>query len=115
MSEVNMEQILMWNPSIIITNDDEFFRMVYSNSSWQYIDAVKNHKVYMTPTDPVGWFDRPPGINTIIGIPWTAKVLYPDKFNALNMTSLTKEFYLNCYHTNLTDNDVKNIMYNQTI
>jgi iron complex transport system substrate-binding protein len=115
MSEVNMEQILMWNPAIIITNDPNFFTTVYSNSSWQYIDAVKNHKVYMAPTAPVGWFDRPPGINTIIGIPWTAKVLYPNKFETLNMTSLTKEFYSNFYHVDLTDDDIKNIMYNQTI
>ncbi|UTB32083.1 MAG: hypothetical protein NKF70_11340 [Methanobacterium sp. ERen5] len=56
-----------------------------------------------------------PGINTIIGIPWTAKVLYPNKFETLNMTSLTREFYSNFYHVDLTDDDIKNIMYNQTI
>lgn len=114
MSEVNMEQVMVWNPDVILTNNPNFFGNVYSNSSWQYVTAVKNHRVYMAPTAPLGWFDRPPGINTIIGIPWTAKVLYPDKFKNMNMTSLTKEFYSNFYHVNLTDDDVKNIMYNQT-
>lgn len=115
MSSVNMEQVLQWNPDVIITNNPQFFNSIYSNSSWQDVSAVKNHKVYLAPTAPLGWFDRPPGVNTIIGIPWTAKVLYPDKFTNFNMTSLTKEFYSDFYHVNITDDDVKNIMSNQSI
>ncbi len=115
MSNVNMEQVLQWNPDVIITDDQTFFNNVYSNSSWQDIKAVQDHRVYLTPTAPLGWFDRPPGVNTIIGIPWTAKVLYPDKFSYLNMTSLTEQFYSEFYHVNLTDGDVKTIMDNQNI
>ncbi len=114
MSEVSMEQVLKWNPDVIITNNPQFYSGIYSNSSWSEVKAVQNHKVYLTPTVPLGWFDRPPGVNTIIGIPWTAKVLYPDKFKDLNMTSLTKEFYSEFYHANLTDSDVKNVLNNQT-
>ncbi len=115
MSEVNMEQVLQWNPDIIITNNPQFYSKVYTNSSWQDVKAVKDKKVYLAPTTPLGWFDRPPGANVIIGIPWTAKVLYPDKFKNLNMTQLTKEFYSAFYHVNLTDEDVKYIMGNQTL
>jgi iron complex transport system substrate-binding protein len=114
MTDVSMEQVLKWNPEVIITNNEQFYNTVYSDSSWQDIQAVKNHRVYLTPTAPQGWFDRPPSVNTIIGIPWVAKTLYPDKFQNLNMTSLTKEFYSNFYHVTLTDDDVKIIMNNQT-
>jgi iron complex transport system substrate-binding protein len=113
MSDVSMEQVLKWNPDIIITNNPQFYKKVYSDSTWQSVKAVKDHKVYMTPLSPIGWFDRPPGVNTIIGIPWTAKVLYPDKFQNINMTSLTKEFYSNFYHYNLTDDEVKDLLNNQ--
>jgi iron complex transport system substrate-binding protein len=115
MSDVNMEQVLQWNPEIIITNNPQFFKNIYTNSSWNNVKAVQDHKVYLAPTAPLGWFDRPPGVNTIIGIPWTAKVLYPDKFTSFNMTSLTKEFYQDFYHVTLSDDDVKTIMSNQTI
>ncbi len=115
MSNVNMEQVLQWNPDVIITNDKTFFDNVYGNNSWQNVKAVQDHRVYLAPTAPEGWFDRPPGVNTIIGIPWTAKVLYPDKFQDLNMTSLTEQFYSDFYHVNITDNDVKNILDNQNI
>lgn len=115
MSDVNMEQVLQWNPDVIITNDQTFFNSIYSNSSWQDIKAVQNHRVYLAPTAPTGWIDRPPGVNTIIGIPWMAKVLYPDKFQYFNMTSLTEQFYSEFYHVNLSDGDVKTIMDNQNI
>lgn len=113
MSQVSMEQVLSWNPEIIITNNPQFYKSVYSNSSWGDIKAVQDKKVYLTPTSPIGWFDRPPGVNTIIGIPWTAKVLYPDKFQNLNMTSLTKEFYSEFYHYNLSDSEVSDLLNNQ--
>ena len=113
MSQVGMEQVLKWNPEIIITNDKQFYSSVYSNSSWDNIKAVQDKKVYLAPTSPIGWFDRPPGVNTIIGIPWTAKALYPDKFKDLNMTKLTKEFYSDFYHYNLTDSDVQDLLNNQ--
>ena len=114
MTAVSMEQVLKWNPSVIITNNQQFYNSVYNDSSWQDVTAVKNHKVYLTPSAPQGWFDRPPSVNTIIGIPWVAKTLYPDKFQNVNMTSLTKEFYSEFYHVNITDSDVQNLLNNQT-
>jgi iron complex transport system substrate-binding protein len=83
---------------------------VYSDKSWQGITAVKNKQIYLTPQDPFNWFESPPGANTIIGIPWTAKVLYPDKFKDMNISSLTKEFYSEFYHYNLTDSQVSSIL-----
>lgn len=107
---VSMELILEWNPDVIITSDEQFYNSVYSNPLWQNINAVKNKQVYLTPDSPFNWFESPPGANTIIGIPWTAKVLYPDKFSNLDLKGLTKEFYADFYHYNLTDGDVSNIL-----
>lgn len=107
---VSMELILQWNPDIIITSDQAFYNSIYSNPQWQTINAVKNKEVYMVPQSPFNWFEGPPGANTIIGIPWTAKALYPDKFKNIDIKSLTKEFYSSFYHYNLTDDDVNNIL-----
>jgi iron complex transport system substrate-binding protein len=114
-TQVSMEQVLNWTPEVIITEDSTFYSNVYSNSSWKSVPAVANHRVYLVPNAPFSWFDHPPAVNTIIGIPWTAKVLYPDKFQNINLTNLTKEFYSDFYHVNLTDSDVKNILKNQTL
>jgi len=107
---VSMEMVLSGNPDVIITSSSEFYNSVYSNQLWQNITAVKNKQVYLTPQDPFNWFESPPGANTIIGIPWTAKVLYPDKFQNLDLNNLTKTFYSDFYHYNLTDDQVSNII-----
>jgi iron complex transport system substrate-binding protein len=107
---VSMEQILNWNPDVIIASDPSFYNNVYSNPLWQNVKAVKDKQVYLVPNSPFNWFEGPPGANTIIGIPWTAKVLYPDKFKDIDLKNLTKEYYSNFYHFNLTDDQVSNIL-----
>jgi iron complex transport system substrate-binding protein len=108
--QVSMEQVISWNPDLIITNDLEFYSHVYNDSNWGKIDAVKNKEVYLSPQSPFKWFDRPVGANMIIGVPWTAKVIYPDDYKEINMVDATKEFYNEFYHVDLSDNDAKQIL-----
>lgn len=107
---VSIEQVLKWNPDVIIASDPTFYQNIYSDPIWQNVKAVKDHQVYLVPNSPFNWFENPPGANTILGIPWTAKVLYPDKFNDLNLKNKTNEFYSNFYHYNLTDKEVTSII-----
>lgn len=109
-TDVSMEQVLTWDPEVIITTDSTFYANVYSNSTWSAVTAVKNKRVYLSPQSPFKWFDRPTGANMIIGIPWVAKILYPDKFQDLDLTSDVKEFYSEFYHYDLSDDEVKNIL-----
>jgi len=110
MTPVSMEQVTKWNPEVIIVGDPGFMATIYNDTLWQGIPAVKNHRVYLVPQSPFTWFDRPPGVNRIIGIPWTAKVLYPDKFKDMDMPALTKEFYSKFYHYDLTDREVNSLL-----
>lgn len=111
-TDVSMEQVLNWNPEVIITTDPVFYENVYKNSNWASITAVKNKRVYLSPQAPFKWFDRPTGANMIIGIPWTAKILYPEQFKDLKLTSYVKEFYSEFYHYDLSDEEVKEILKN---
>jgi len=108
--QVSMEQVMSWNPDIIITNDQEFYDSIYNDSNWAKLDAVKNKQVYVSPQSPFKWFDRPVGANMIIGVPWTAKVIYPDQYKDINMVDATKEFYSDFYHVDLSDDDAKQIL-----
>ena len=87
-----------------------FLNIVYNDSNWASINAVKNHEVYLSPQSPFKWFDRPVGANMIIGVPWTAKVIYPDQYSDIDMVSTTKEFYSNFYHFDLSDDQAKEIL-----
>ncbi len=110
MTPVSMEQVTKWDPDVIIVGDPGFFSTIYNDTLWHSIPAVKNHRVYLVPQSPFPWFDRPPGVNRIIGIPWTAKVLYPEKFGDLDMPALTKEFYSKFYHYELSDSEVNSLL-----
>ncbi|MFA5221372.1 MAG: ABC transporter substrate-binding protein [Methanoregula sp.] len=109
-SIVTKESVLMWNPDAIITTSPEFIALVYNDSTWQQMPAVKNHRVYLTPTKPYNWFDRPPGMNRIVGIPWTAHVLYPDLFPEDWFRKKVKEFYSLYYQYDLSDEDLSSLI-----
>ena len=90
--------------------DPEFYANVYNDSNWAHIKAVQNKEVYLSPQSPFKWFDRPVGANMIIGVPWTAKVIYPEDYKDINMVDATKEFYGNFYHFDLSDDEAKEIL-----
>ncbi len=110
MTPVSLELVVSWNPELILAGDAKFYQSVLSDPNWKDIDAVKNKQVYLIPNQPFGWIDRPPGVNRIIGIPWLAKVFYPDMFVDMDLAALIKEFYSKFYHYDLTDDEVKKII-----
>ena len=107
---VSIEQVIKWNPEVIITTDADFYKKVYNDPKWESISAVKNKEVYLSPQSPFNWFDRPPGANIIIGIPWTAKVIYPDKYSDINLKEEVKVFYKEFYHYDLSDNELNDLL-----
>lgn len=109
-STVSMEMILAANPDVIIASDPQFYQNIYSDPVWQNVKAVQDKQVYLVPQSPFNWFESPPGANTILGIAWTAKVLYPDKFSDLDLNNMTRKFYANFYHYNLTDSELSDIL-----
>ncbi|MGN0177492.1 MAG: ABC transporter substrate-binding protein [Methanobrevibacter sp.] len=108
--QVSLEQVIKWDPDVIITNDVNFYNKVYNDSNWAHLKAVQNKEVYVSPQSPFKWFDKPVGANMIIGVPWTAKVIYSDDYKEINMVDTTKEFYSNFYHFDLDDNQAKEIL-----
>ncbi|MDE4907689.1 ABC transporter substrate-binding protein [Methanogenium marinum] len=109
-TEVSMEQVVEWNPDVIVCDDKGFYDGVYDDPKWESVTAVKNSDVHYIPSSPYCWFDAPPSTNTIIGIPWVATVIYPDQCGNIDMASLTKEFYAKFYHYDLTDDEVQQLL-----
>lgn len=110
MTPVSMEQVMRWKPDVIITNSQQFYSTVYSDPLWSNLEAVKNKRVYLSPTNPFCWIDRPPGPHLILGTAWTAHCLYPELFADLDMNKLTREFYADFYHYELTDEELAQLL-----
>jgi len=114
MSQASMEQVLIWQPEIILVwtgNAEHMVTYKYVNTDplWSNIKAVKKKQVYQIPWLPFGWFDRPPGTNRIIGCIWTANLLYPNIYK-FNMVKVTQEYFQKFYHFNLSDADANKLL-----
>jgi iron complex transport system substrate-binding protein len=98
----SMEQVIVADPAIIITWDRNFFERVAKDPLWAGIRAVREGRVYLAPTAPFGWIDRPPSLNRVIGLKWLAGLFYPDRFPE-NLRETTRTFYRLFYHVDLTE------------
>jgi iron complex transport system substrate-binding protein len=98
----SMEQVIVADPAIIITWDRNFFERVAKDPLWAGIRAVREGRVYLAPTAPFGWIDRPPSVNRVIGLKWLAGLFYPDRFPE-NFRETTRTFYRLFYHVDLTE------------
>jgi len=111
---VNMEQLLLYDPDVILLSysmghegtkmysDDGTLTMIRSDERWSNLSAVKNKKVYTTPCYPYNWQDMPPSVNRIIGLRWLGELLYPDYYDT-DVREAAREFYALFYQVDLTE------------
>ncbi len=109
LSNVSIEQVLLWNPDVIITIDLDFAANVFSDPAWAPIAAVRARRVHLSPKLPFGWVDFPPSVNRLIGLWWLAKILYPDLFPE-DLHALTRDFYQKFYHVALSDAQIERVL-----
>jgi len=97
LTTVPIEQILLWNPEVILTTDPDFWKLAWQDPRWRAVAAVEKKQVYLAPHLPFGWFDFPPGPNRLLGIWWAGKILYPASFD-VDLRSKVVEFHRRFYH-----------------
>lgn len=101
LGSVSAEQVLAWNPDVIVTLDPAFATSVRTDPLWREVSAVRSGRIYVVPQQPFPWFDAPPGVNRLIGLRWLAGLLHPDLFPEA-MPEVVRGFYRRFYHVDLT-------------
>ncbi|WP_428513956.1 iron ABC transporter substrate-binding protein [Roseovarius sp.] len=107
--QASMEQVIVANPDTIVTWDPNFFGKVFDDPLWQGINAVDAGRVYLSPTAPFGWIDRPPSLNRMMGLIWMAGLLYPDRWEG-DLRAETRAFYELYYHVDLSDEELERLL-----
>jgi iron complex transport system substrate-binding protein len=110
-ANVSPEQILAWNPDIVITWDRNFFDKVTTRPDgiWGSVKAVADKRVYLSPTAPYGWIDRPPSLNRLIGLAWLANIFHGDRV-PFDIASDTRAFYKLFYQVDVGDDDLRTLI-----
>jgi iron complex transport system substrate-binding protein len=73
---ISKEKLLIYNPDVIIVQQEEFWRELISSEIWQGLSAVQKKRFFLVPDKPFNWLDRPPSFMRLIGILWLGHVLY---------------------------------------
>ncbi len=108
-ANVSMEQVLTWQPEVIISTATGDKAEIYGAEEWADIEAVETGEIYAAPQAPFSWVDKPTGVNRVIGVKWTNSVLYPDQVD-YDIAEAVTEFYDLFYHYELTDDEVQEIL-----
>ena len=107
--QVSMEQLLKWDPDIIIVSvDPSALDGMKSDLSWNQLKAVKNGEVHINPKGVWTWDAK--SAEMPLEILWIAKTLHPDFYRSINMPSEIKYFYSTFFNYDLTDEDVNRIL-----
>lgn len=101
--EVSVEQVMEWNPDVIITQGGNGTADLLGDDRIKDINAIKNKEVYECPIGGF-WWDRPSPEATL-GFLWLAKTLYPEYTKDIDLKQETKNFYKEFYEYNLSDEE----------
>ena len=101
-NEVSMEQILTWDPDVVVFAPESIYATVQDDAAWQSVTAIKNGAYYEVPFGPYNWMGFPPSVQRYLGMMWLSKVLYPDATAQYDLFDDVHEYYELFYHCDLT-------------
>ena len=110
-NEADMEQILLWNPDVLIFAPDSCYDSAVVDDLWQQLDAVREGRCYETPCGPYGWLASPPSVQRYLGLIWLADLLYPE-YCTYDLKEAVTEYYSLFYGYALSNAEYEELMKN---
>ena len=110
-NEVNLEQMMNWNPEVILFAPGSYFDYAAEDPAWQVLSAIQNGRFYEVPTGPFNWMGSPPSSNRLLGLLWMAKLLYPKQAD-YDLKKEVQEYYQLFYHCELNDEAYESLVAN---
>lgn len=105
----SMEQVLQWNPSVILVNEEGKGEYIKRSPQWKNIQAVKDSRVYLLPNGISRW-GHTNSIETPLAILWTAKKVYPELLKDIDVRSKVREFYREFFRLEINDKLLNRIL-----
>ena len=106
---ISPELLLSFNPDVIVVSHNKNFKTspeeLKHNPLFQNLKAVQEDALYFSPTGGF-WWDRP-SPESILGIMWLSKILYPQEMQSLDLQKQTKYFFEKFYNYKLAASEYK--------
>lgn len=110
-NEVDFEQILNWNPEVLIFAPDSMYEYAEEDQLWKQLQAIQDDQYYEVPYGPYNWMGFPPSVQRYLGMIWLAKVLYPEQAS-YDMYEETARYFELFYHCDLTEEAYQDLVAN---
>ena len=101
-NEVDMEQILAWNPDVILFAPGSIYATVGDDATWQSVTAIREGRYYEVPFGPYNWMGFPPSVQRYLGMMWMSQLLYPETAQYDLYAEVANYFRL-FYHCDITE------------
>ncbi|MDR3295502.1 MAG: ABC transporter substrate-binding protein [Clostridiales Family XIII bacterium] len=111
--EVSVEQVLLWDPDVVILAPDSNYGDIFKDSVWADVAAVRRGTVYEVPSGPYSWLDRPPSVQRALGVLWLGNLLYPNLYD-FDMAKKTTEFFRLFWNYGLSEEAAREMLENST-
>lgn len=107
-NDVNLEQILLWNPEVIVIPPYGPVQPsdILDNADWAELDAVRHGRVHRMPR-VIAPMDSPVP-ESLLGIAWMAKLFYPDRVQ-IDLQAEIERFYASYYGYSLTEPELEHM------
>ena len=115
-ARVSAEQLLAWNPDIIVACQDlgfasgvSTYNSIAKDPRFASLKAIQNGLLFEIPHRPFNVFDRPPTVNRVVGVKWLAHLIYPELY-PYDIRQEFKEVYKRFYRISLSDEQLEEIL-----
>ncbi|HBE76195.1 MAG TPA: transporter [Firmicutes bacterium] len=108
-ADVSMEDVIGWNPDVIIIRDAPNLKMILADERWKNINAVKKGRIYINPKGLNVWCAR--SADSALQPLWAAKIFHPDIFGDIDLRKEVVRFYKQFYHYELNEAELKDVLY----
>ena len=109
-SQVNVEQILAWNPDIILLNNFEAGltpQTLFTDSRFSGTKALRDKRVYLYPRGGFRW--DPPSQETPLSIEWLYDVFHPTR-TGTDLRTHIKSAYLDLYDYRISRAEIDKVL-----
>ncbi len=104
LEQINLEQLLKYNPEVIVVQNRSLYNDIKSDNLWKNLRALKNNRVYLAPITPFNWIDRPPSFMRVLGIQFLASKFHPDSYK-IDLNTRIVEFFALFLRKNITKDE----------
>ncbi len=111
---VNMEQILLTDPDVIVFASGSIYDTVGTDEAWLQLEAVKEGSFYEVPSTPYNWMANPPSMNMLLGVWWLGNLVYPELYD-YDMVEKAQEIYSLFWNYDLSSAEAEALLSKSTL